>query len=437
MRKKAIIALMLALSMSQAGVVGSCVTSTYVSAEASNIYFDESDPELLEEVLSEDMVSIGYAIKDGCKYVYEYNGRYYASESAKVDGEEEKYDACVFKKEYSSLEDAEKAAQEIKRGLPVFLNLKVLNLENVSQLSKVKLSIYRGSDKVKTVTLDRLDLVSGDDVGSDSDSNSDNSNISNPKADGKVSVSVDKVTVKDGGIGTQVNKVSFSWDLKNDNAVNFYVDGYFDSVPISSSKGKSSLKVTLDNGTYEYYLNTESGKVYKGKIKIANKYLFDDADAKHTKVVHSIKKEPAPKLTLSKIPKTKYLGESFDLTITSDRKATITFNGEDSGGYVKKSKFNITSNGEYAYSAINESGEETTGTIKVNCFKNYSYDRNGFWTGNTIGGRTVGEIKRLVQTGMYDTKMLVVAAFLGISGVATLGYRFYKRRKGGSNAKNS
>ena len=148
------------------------------------------------------------------------------------------------------MEDAEKAAQEIKRGLPVFLNLKVLNLENVSQLSKVKLSIYRGSDKVKTVTLDRLDLVSGDDV------SSDNSNVSDPKVDGKVSVSVDKKNVKEEDIGTQVNKVSFSWDLKNDNAVNFYVDGYFDSVPISSSKGKSSLKVTLDNGTYEYYLNT-------------------------------------------------------------------------------------------------------------------------------------------------------------------------------------
>lgn len=433
MRKKAIIALMLALSMSQAGVVSTCAIPTYVSAEASNLYFDESDPELLEEVLSEDMVSIGYAVKDGCKYIYEYNGKYYASEYVNVDEgvDKNRYEGGVFKKEYSSLEDAEKAAQEIKKGLPVFLNLKVLNLENVSQLSKVKFSIYRGSDKVKTVTLDRLDLVSGTDV------SSDNSNVSNPKADGKVSVSVDKKNVKEEDIGTQVNKVSFSWDLKNDNAVNFYVDGYFDSVPISSSKGKSSLKVTLDNGTYEYYLNTESGKVYKGKIKIANKYLFDDADAKHTKVVHSIKKEPAPKLTLSKIPKKKYLGESFDLTITSDRKATITFNGEDSGGYVKKSKFNITSNGEYAYSAINESGEETTGTIKVNCFKNYSYDRNGFWTGNTIGGRTVGVVKRLVQTGMYDMRMLVVAAVLGISGVVTLGYRFYKRRKGGSNAKNS
>lgn len=446
MRKKAVIALMLAFSMSQAGVVGSYITPTYVSAEASNIYFDESDPELLEEVLSEDMVSIGYAIKDGCKYVYEYNGKYYASESAKVDGEEEKYDACVFNKEYSSKQEAEKSAQEIKKGLPVFLNLKVLNLESVSQLSKVKLTIYRGSDKVKTVTLDRLDLVSGTDVSSDSNtssnnsSNSDNSNISNPKADGKVSVSVDKVTVKEGGIGTQVNKVSFSWDLKNDNAVNFYVDGYFDSVPISSSKGKSSLKVTLDNGTYEYYFNTESGKVYKGKIKIANKYLFDDADAKHTKVIHSIKKEPAPKLTLSKIPKKKYAGDSFDLTITSDRKAEITFNGETSDGYVKKSKFNITSNGEYPYSAINESGEETTGTIKVNCFKDYQYDRNGFWTGNSINTDKKGNIiQKLVQTGMYDTKMLVVAAVLGISGVVTLGYRFYnkKRRKGGSNAKNS
>lgn len=437
MRKKAIVALMLALSMSQAGVVGSCVTPTYVSAETNNIYFDESDPELLEEVLSEDMVSIGYAIKDGCKYIYEYNGKYYASEYVNVDEgvDKNRYEGGVFKKEYSSLEDAEKAAQEIKKGLPVFLNLKVLNLENVSQLSKVKLSIYRGSDKVKTVTLDRLDLVSGTDV------SSDNSNISNPKADGKVSVSVDKKNVKEEDIGTQVNKVSFSWDLKNDNAVNFYVDGYFDSVPISSSKGKSSLKVTLDNGTYEYYLNTESGKVYKGKIKIANKYIVKNDDTKSGKEDDDDidENEPAPKLTLSKIPKTKYLGDSFTLTIKSDRKARIKFNGKlAENKYVKKSEFNITRNGSYPYTATNRAGKETRGVLEVKCFKNYSYDRNGFWSGNTVGGKGSNVVQKLVQTGMYDMRMLVVAGILGVSGVVTLGYRFYKkRRKGGSNAKNS
>ena len=443
MRKTAIVALRLALSMSQAGVVGSCVTPTYVSAEAGNLYFDESDPELLPEVLSEDMVSIGYAIKDGCKYVYEYNGKYYASESVELDGEEEKYDACVFKKEYSSLEDAEKAAQEIKKGLPVFINLKVLNLENVSQLSNVKLSIYRGSDKVKTVTLDRLDLVSGTDDSLDSNTSSDNSNISNPKADGKVSVSVDKVTVKEKDVGKQVNKVSVSWDLKNDNAVNFIIEGTGDTTPIDSAKGKVTVKVTLYNGSYNYLLNAESGKVYKGKIKIANKYmdarkyLEEDKNSK-TKKEYLAKDEPAPKLTLSEIPKRKNIGQSFDLTISSNEEATITFNGKVSDGYVKKAKFNIIRNGEYPYSAINKSGKETIGVIKINCFKNLTSDRNSFWSGNTIGGKTVSVVKRLVQTGMYDTKMLVVAAVLGISGVVTLGYEFYKkRRKGGSNAKNS
>ena len=55
--------------------------------------------------------------------------------------------------------------------------------------------------------------------------------------------------------------MSVSWDLKNDNAVNFIIDGTGDTTPIDSAKGKVTVKVTLYNGSYNYLLNAESGKV--------------------------------------------------------------------------------------------------------------------------------------------------------------------------------
>ena len=133
------------------------------------------------------------------------------------------------------------------------------------------------------------------------------------------------------------------------------------------------------------------------------------------------------------------IGQSFDLKIKSDKDAIITFNGRSSGKYEKNAKFSIMQNGFYTYSAVGKTGRETRGSIEVKCFKKPSeiYSGDSYWTGNTIGAKAVSTIKRLVQTGMYDMRMLVVAGILGVSGVVILGYRFYKRRKDGSNAKNS
>lgn len=441
MRNRALAVLLLSVTLAGSGVVGTYVNPSYVCAVSSqNLYFDNDITEITDEDLTAEDVSIGFTVKDNRKYIYEYNGRYYASEYVVQDADGEKVKFCYFTKSYATQEDALKNAQAVPKDAYTNMNLSELGLKSVSDISKIKFYIYKDSTLEKSVTLDKIDSVSGiveDDSSDSKDNNNNSDNSSNQemnKKEGKVKVTVDTKKL-DKDMGAINNKVTVSWDIKNDRAYEFDIEGTSYMVDIgSSAKGKKTITISLSNGTYKYALKTNSGQDFTGSFKIKNQYIKNKGvSAKKMKKGY----EPAPKLTLSKIPKTKYLGDSFDLTITSDRKAMITFNGQASKGYVKKTKYSITSNGTYPYSAINESGEETTGTIKVNCFKNYSYDRNGFWSGNTVGGKGSNVVQKLVQTGIYDMRMLVVAAFLGISGVVTLGYRFYKRRKGGSNAKNS
>ena len=442
MRKKAIIALMLALSMSQTGMTATYINPVKVYAEAKGDKYINGSTKITQDDLVMSSFALGYTVKDGCKYVVERDGKYYASEYYSEKNEEAEGGVaqwCEFKKSYGSKEDALKAAQEIPKDVAVYLDLDTLKVSKTKDLSGVRLIIYDGSSEVATATLDKLDSLVGepkDDSSSTDDTDNTDGN-EEPEVDGKV-----KVTVKNRKIGNDLdvsNKLTVTWDLKNDKASTFEIYGSDCYEYLSGKKsGSKTMSVDLANGTYNYELDTESGGVVTGSFKVANTFTDDDSDSSSEDLINS--NEKAPKLKVTGIPKKLAIGQSFDLKIKSDKDAIITFNGRSSGKYEKNVKFSIMQNGFYTYSAVGKTGRETRGSIEVKCFKKPSevYSGDSYWTGNTIGAKAVSTIKRLVQTGMYDMRMLVVAGILGVSGVVTLGYGFYKkRRKGGSNAKNS
>lgn len=442
MRKKAIIALMLAVGISQTGITATYINPVKVYAETkTGDKYINGSTKITQDDLVMSSFALGYTVKDGCRYVVERDGKYYASEHYSEKNEEADGGVaqwCEFKKSYGSKEDALKAAQEIPKDVAVYLDLDTLKVSKTKDLSGVRLIIYDGSSEVASATLDKLDSLVGepkDDSSSTDDTDNTDGN-EEPKVDGKV-----KVTVKNRKIGNDLdvsNKLTVTWDLKNDKASTFEIYGSDCYEYLSGKKsGSKTMSVDLANGTYNYELDTESGGVVTGSFKVANTFTDDDSDSSSEDLINS--NEKAPKLKVTGIPKKLAIGQSFDLKIKSDKDAIITFNGRSSGKYEKNAKFSIMQNGFYTYSAVGKTGRETRGSIEVKCFKKPSeiYSGDSYWTGNTIGAKAVSTIKRLVQTGMYDIRMLVVAGILGVSGVVILGYRFYKRRKDGSNAKNS
>ncbi len=442
MRKKAIIALMLAVGISQTGITATYINPVKVYAETkTGDKYINGSTKITQDDLVMSSFALGYTVKDGCKYVVERDGKYYASEHYSEKNEEADGGVaqwCEFKKSYGSKEDALKAAQEISKDVAVYLDLDTLKVSKTKDLSGVRLIIYDGSSEVASATLDKLDSLIGepkDDSSSTDDTDNTDGN-EEPEVDGKV-----KVTVKNRKIGNDLdvsNKLTVTWDLKNDKASTFEIYGSDCYEYLSGKKsGSKTMSVDLANGTYNYELDTESGGVVTGSFKVANTFTDDDSDSSSEDLINS--NEKAPKLKVTGIPKKLAIGQSFDLKIKSDKDAIITFNGQSSGKYEKNAKFSIMQNGFYTYSAVGKTGRETRGSNEVKCFKKPSeiYSGDSYWTGNTIGAKAVSTIKRLVQTGMYDMRMLVVAGILGVSGVVILGYRFYKRRKDGSNAKNS
>lgn len=433
---------MLAVGISQTGMTATYINPVKVYAETkTGDKYINGSTKITQDDLVMSSFALGYTVKDGCKYVVERDGKYYASEyysekNEEADGGVAQW--CEFKKSYGSKEDALKAAQEIPKDVAMYLDLDTLKVSKTKDLSGVKLIIYDGSSEAVSATLDKLDSFVGepkDDSSSTDDTDNTDGN-EEPEVDGKV-----KVTVKNRKIGNDLdvsNKLTVTWDLKNDKASTFEIYGSDCYEYLSGKKsGSKTMSVDLANGTYNYELDTESGGVVTGSFKVANTFTDDDSDSSSEDLINS--NEKAPKLKVTGIPKKLAIGQSFDLKIKSDKDAIITFNGRSSGKYEKNAKFSIMQNGFYTYSAVGKTGRETRGSIEVKCFKKPSevYSGDSYWTGNTIGAKAVSAVKRLVQTGMYDMRMLVVAGILGASGVVTLGYRFYKRRKDGSNAKNS
>lgn len=421
MRKKSVIAIMMALSLSQVAVVSLATNPVMVCAENKVSYFSGSGVSFTSDDLSVSGFPIGLTNESDYRYVVSYKDKYMASEYYSENTSEGEYKSCEFNKVYSNEEDALQVAQSVPKGVNVYINLKALGLSGVSDLAQVSLSVYSETTLKTVISLDKIGTIIEEFK-------------NEPKSDGSV-----EVTVK--SLEKFNNKIKLSWKLKDDYAMSFEIlDSNYNISLDEKASGKEEINAELQDGVYKYVFTTTSGRQYKGQFRISNKYKEDNF-RKDGVSAKTAKFSGAPKLVVSGIPKSKMVGETFSLKIASNMDALITFNGRNSGSYGRSAKFPVTSNGEFIYTAVNRDGEKTTGKVKIKCF---SRTKNGLSRGNYWSSEMKSDdvsklgVKRLVQTGMYDLRLTLLAVFLGVFGVGTLGYRFFaKRKKGDSNEKVS
>lgn len=191
----------------------------------------------------------------------------------------------------------------------------------------------------------------------------------------------------------------------------------------SGSKNTMTLDLELScNGKYTFYLFTNT-KEYEQTLDF-DKLALDSVDIKDTKKDTKFvedEKVSTKKVTIEvgKIPNSLDSGKSFNLDIKTNIDTTVDLSGRTDANYQTKHSFSITENGTYQIKAISEAGKIATKTIKVNCFKEPKanvtyYDRDSYWTGDQT---PIDNQETLVQTGMYNNTIIVVAIMCLLFGV--------------------
>ena len=210
-------------------------------------------------------------------------------------------------------------------------------------------------------------------------------------------------------------EVNISWSLK-ENSVG--IQDYISSFSIlettcskvfdASAEGSGVVEFSGANGTYTYKVRTTLGYEYTGTIVVDG--ITNNIDSTYD--------ETPAKVTVSTIPDVMYLGESFELTIQTDKESVITLNGRNSGEYKTTDKFEIDANGVYEYSVTTKSGVVTEGTIEVNCFKDKeepTFSRDGVWSDTY---KPVDDIT-IVKTG--DSAIILPFVLMMLGSVILLG----------------
>ena len=105
-------------------------------------------------------------------------------------------------------------------------------------------------------------------------------------------------------------------------------------------------------------------------------------------------------------------GTPTSITMYSDIDSVLMFNGESSINTTKEYSFTVSHNGTYAWVATTASGEETSGTITVDCFVDEASAIN-------LGSYGDGGSTFLPQTGGMSTLVVTLSGiFLMIGGIA-------------------
>lgn len=174
-------------------------------------------------------------------------------------------------------------------------------------------------------------------------------------------------------------EINISWSLKeNSVGIQDYISSFSilettcSKVFSASAEGSDVIKFNGANGTYTYEVRTTLGYEYSGTIVVDG--ITNNIDSSYD--------ETPAKVTVSDIPEVMYLGESFELTIQTDKASVITLNGRSSGEYKTTDKFEIDANGVYEYCVTTKSGVVTEGTIEVSCFKDKeepTFSRDDVW----------------------------------------------------------
>lgn len=198
-----------------------------------------------------------------------------------------------------------------------------------------------------------------------------------------------------------------------DNAV---MDGFIDEDGYGKNKGTSKKVETDIGGVYKFKFTVTVGLSdfylvrYLDVDWLTNNTNSDDA----VDIPDDLFKDNAPpKVKFSKVKNGIATGTRAPVVMTVDKKSHLTFNGDTKEGYNSKGKFVITSNGDYAYTAVAKNGMVTRGIFKVRGFKDPSAADNP-------GIVTQQDVDTLAQSGSSDVlawRVLICATILFVAGV--------------------
>lgn len=181
-------------------------------------------------------------------------------------------------------------------------------------------------------------------------------------------------------------------------------DVCLESVNLLQENAPTSFTVN-SNGNYKVvvstYISSGSDEI---KIDSLSEVTPEENEAKDSD-------SKAPIVTFSSLPDSEVTGNSVEVTMYSDEPAILNFNGVSSDDYVTEMKVTVKYNGDYTYSANDESGNMTEDVLKVSFFKDSSTDdsdRDSFW------GDAIDEA--LPQTGSTSFKVIVAIGIVLIGG---------------------
>lgn len=242
-----------------------------------------------------------------------------------------------------------------------------------------------------------------------------------------------KATVNDyNGNPTDTAYVDIEYNLGNgDDYITSVVDTETsNSLGIYGSNLSNAIRVTLSDAVNKNY-NLEITTNMGARTTVVAKVTDIGKEDKNTgdSAGNTIKDDkpddstPAPKVSFTDTDK-ETVGTYLTITMNTDIPSEMTFNGSTNGGYNTSSEFVIYSNGTYYYSAIGKNGKETTGSIKIDCFKDTdsnkeedikAYDNMIFYDSADEGY----DSSLLPQTGITAT-MIIISILLVVTGVILL-----------------
>lgn len=195
-------------------------------------------------------------------------------------------------------------------------------------------------------------------------------------------------------------------------------------IPLNKQSSYNEYKINF-NGDYRFEVSTENGDSVWLVWHEVELNLTDEEAGTAPKGDGSSDTQ-APTLSSSGIPDSIAFGDSFILTVISDEKASINFNG-DTHTDVSSIDVVISDNGTYTFLANDAEGNASTYTVDISCFpasedvaenKGYNIDIASYWN-DIITGET------LPQTGGIALAVIVAICLVGTG----IGIYLVRRKK--------
>lgn len=270
--------------------------------------------------------------------------------------------------------------------------------------------------------------------------------------DGKKNTKDIVVNYKSGNTASPVKCINLYLKLDDED----YIE--LDSRDIDLKDGnKGSVTFSVDTNDMYIIKCTADPSYFSDDLTEVYEFTVKDLKTDTDKLLNKINKDKkAPKITFSKFPKSAIDGNEVEITMYSDEKALLGFNGNFSDDNVKEFKVTVIKNGDYSYYAEDSVGNKTEGTLKIDFFKEDNSNinsttitdsnRDSYWEDankdieeyNNNKGTTTNDSSsnsgnnnkegKLPQTGLPEISVFIlIGLFLVLIGASLLASEKFKK----------